>query len=137
MARLVWMRRVAAMAASAVLFSSLSTSPVFAQGGDAKAQLAEGDKAARAKEWQKARDAYDAANKAQPSADALEGVANASYQMKQDAEAYAAYSEWNKLYGDKAPKPKKAAVEARLKEIATRTGELTINVNEQGAAIQI
>src|SRR5262245_11692389 len=63
----------------------------WAQATDAKAQIAEGDKAARAKDWSKARDAYAAAYKAAPSAAALEGLANAEFQAKHETEAYAAY----------------------------------------------
>src|SRR3954447_8109998 len=113
-------------------------SVAFAQGApDAKTSLANGDKAARAKDWPKAVTEFDAANKAQPSADALEGVANAQYQQKHDTEAYAAYDEWVKTYGAKAPKPKTAAVEARLKELRERTGLLSLDVSEPGAAITV
>ena len=93
--------------------------------------------AARAKDWTRARDAYGAANKAQPSSEALDGLANADYQLKHEAEAYAFYTEWLKLYGAGATRPKKAAVEARLKELDGKTGALTLDVNEAGAAISV
>ncbi|MBS2015533.1 MAG: PEGA domain-containing protein [Deltaproteobacteria bacterium] len=100
----------------------------------AKAALANGDKAARAKDWAKALSEYEAANKAQPSADALEGIANAHAQTKNDAVAYATYEEWKRTYGPKAAKPKNDAIDARMKEIASRTGELTISLEDPSAA---
>ena len=119
--------------------STLVTSAAFAQGvtADAKTSFANGEKAARAKEWAKAASEFEAANKAQPSADALEGLANAHYQQKHDAEAYAAYDDWLKTHGAKAPRPRKTAVEARLKELAERTGLLAVDVSEPGATITV
>jgi hypothetical protein len=126
------------LAAVLAVPSTFLSSAAFAQGApDAKTSLANGDKAARAKEWAKAVTEFDAANKAQPSADALDGLANAHYQQKHDAEAYAAYDEWLKTYGAKAPKPKKTAAEARLKELGDRTGLLAIEVSEAGATITV
>lgn len=130
-------RRFTPFVVAAVVSLQAVAPAAFAQGTDAKAQLAEGEKAARGKDWAKALSAYDAANKAQPSADALEGVANAHYQLKHDGEAYAAYTEWNDKYGTKSTPAKKGAVAARLKELAEKTGTLTITVNEAGAAILV
>lgn len=122
----------------AFVASTLTSIPVaLAQTADAKAELASGASAARAKDWTRARDAYGAANKAQPSSEALDGLANADYQLKHEAEAYAFYTEWLKLYGAGATRPKKAAVEARLKELDGKTGALTLDVNEAGAAISV
>lgn len=109
----------------------------YAQSVDAKAEMAAAAKAARAKDWSRALGSYQAANKASPSAEALEGIANAHYQMKQEGEAYAAYSEWLETYGAKAPAGKKAAAEARLKELAQKTGALTLEVSEPGANVTI
>jgi hypothetical protein len=118
--------------------ATLAPSVALAQGApDAKTSLASGERAARAKEWGKAAADYDAANKAQPSADALEGLANAHYQQKHDGEAYAAYDEWLKTYGAKAMRPKKVAAEARLKELGERTGQLALDVTEAGATVTV
>ena len=100
--------------------STLLASVASAQAPDAKASLASGDKAARAKDWAKAQADYEAANAAAPSADALDGLANAHYQQKHDAEAYAAYESWIKTYGTTSPAKKRAA-EARLEELGSRT----------------
>jgi len=131
--------RVAASLVSALLVfpSAVLPSTALAQGAPASTSLANADKAAKAKDWAKALAEYEAANKAQPSADALEGVANASYQLKRDAEAYAAYDEWKRTYGAKAAKPKAAAVDARLKELGDRTGTLVLEGLDPAASLTI
>lgn len=126
--------------AFAFVFASLSTAGIasFPTTAHAEtAQLAEGRKAARSKDWSAALSAFEAANAAQPSAEALEGVANARYQLKHDAEAYAAYDEYVKKYGDKAPKASKSLAETRLKELDGKTGQVAISVTEAGAAIAV
>ena len=108
-----------------------------AQTTDPKAQLAEADKAAKAKDWQKALSAYEALHMAAPSAEALEGIATARYELKQDAEAHAAYTEWLEKYGAKASAAKKATAQARVKELEARTGALTLDVDQAGAQITV
>ena len=122
-----------------VLAMLLATPSVaHAQGApDARASLDKGNRAANAKDWATVITELDAANRAQPSADALEGLANAHYQLKHDGEAYAAYDDWLKTYGAKAPKPKKTTAEARLKELGERTGLLALDVGESGASITV
>lgn len=100
----------------------------------AKTALANADKAVKAKDWAKALAEFEAANKAQPSADALEGIANAQYQTKNDGAAFASYEEWKRTYGPKAAKPKNDQIDARMKEITGRTGELTISLEDPSAA---
>lgn len=123
---------VATAFCSSLVIPASASAQTAAEG---KVRLAAGDAAARAKDWAKAVAEYEAANRAQPSAEGVEALANAHYQQKHDAEAYAAYDEWLKTYGAKAPRPKKALAEARLKELAGRTGLLAVDVNEDGAAI--
>ena len=114
----------------------LGSSPAFAQAPDPKVALANGDKAAKAKDWATAAREFDTSYKSSPSPEALEGLANAEYQQKHDAAAYAAYDEWNKKYGP-SNAAKKKTVEARLKEIEGRTGLLAIDVAEPGGAIRV
>ncbi len=130
-------RHGSALAVAALLSSAvLTTSTSFAQqAGDAKASLADADKAVKSKDWATAARSFDAANKAQPSSQALEGLANAHYQGGHLGEAHAAYTEWLDKYGAKAPAAKKKAAEARLKELDEKTGSLTIAVNETGAQV--
>lgn len=105
--------------------------------GDAKASMADADKAAKAKDWASAARLYDAANKASPTSEALDGLANAQYQAGNLGEAHASYTEWMDKYAGKAAAAKKNANQARLKEITDKTGELKVTVNEAGAAITI
>jgi hypothetical protein len=129
-------RRFAALLAAALLSPSLVSAPAFAQAtADAKASLADGDKAARAKDWSSAAKLYDAANKTQPSSEALEGLANAEYQGGQLGEAHADYTEWLAKYGAKAPAAKKKTAETRLKELGEKTGSIILFANESGAAV--
>jgi hypothetical protein len=116
--------------------STLLSSVAFAQAPDAKTSLANGEKAARAKDWAKAQTEYEAANAASPSEGALDGLANAHYQQKHDAEAYVAYESWLKTYGATSPAKKRAA-EARLQELGGRTGLLAIDTPESGAAVSV
>lgn len=101
------------------------------------AQVADGDKAARAKDWAGALKAYETANQSSPSADALDGIANAHYNLKNDGPAYTAYAEWLQKYGDKTTPAKKGQATARLKELEAKTGPLTIDVNEKDAVVTI
>jgi hypothetical protein len=131
--------RACAFVTAALLSSALgaSTTTAFAQPADAKTALADADKAVKAKDWATAAKSFEAANKAQPSSDALEGLANAQYQGGQLGEAHAAYTEWLEKYGAKAPAAKKKTAETRLKELAEKTGAVTITVNEAGAQVTI
>lgn len=111
--------------------SVLSAQTSFAQ------SVADGDKAAKTKDWSGALKAYEAANRASPSADALEGVANAHYNLKNDGPAYAAYAEFLQKYGDKTTPAKKGQATSRLKELEAKTGPLTIDVNEKDAIVTV
>lgn len=126
--------RLAAVVAVALLASAV---PVTAFAQDAKAHLAEGDKAARAKDWTKALAEYEAANQATPSAEALEGVANAHYMLKHDGDAWLAYTQYVKQYGANVPKNKKALADARVKELEVKTGGLDLQVSETGAQVSV
>ncbi|HVJ92253.1 MAG TPA: PEGA domain-containing protein, partial [Labilithrix sp.] len=131
-------RAIACIGAALLPSAVLATTPAFAQPAtDAKASLAEANKAVRAKDWATAIRAFDTANRAQPSSEALEGLAKAREQAGAFGEAHAAYAEWLERYGAKAPAPKKKQVEARLKELADKTGTLTITVDEAGAQIVV
>ncbi|MCU0681085.1 MAG: PEGA domain-containing protein [Polyangiaceae bacterium] len=131
-------RRFTAPLVVALVLRSLSfTNDAFAQPVDAKAQIAEADKAARSKDWAKALSAYQTANGAQPSAEALEGAANAHFQLKHDGEAHAAYSQWLEKYGAAAPAAKKNTARTRLKELEKKTGAFTLTISEPGATVSI
>lgn len=104
---------------------------------DAKARLAAGDKAAKAKDWAKALEEYTAANAAQKSAAAQEGIAQALYELKRPVDAYEAYDELLKAHGATLPKVKKDAAQKRLAELDEQTGTITVKSNEDGATVSV
>lgn len=108
-----------------------------AQQADAKKKLADGDKAARAKDWEKAAVAYADSYAASASAAALFGLAGARYELKQVVEAYEAYDELMKTYAGKLAHRDKATAQARLKELGNKTGNLSIRVSEAGAQVSL
>ena len=130
---MAWSRRRLCGAALAALLAVPSTA--FAE--DAKTHLAAADKAAAKKDWAAAAAEYAAANKAEPSAPASEGLANALFQDKNDAGAYAAYKKFVDEWGSKVAPYKRTLAETRMKEIAARTGEITLAVSEPGATVTV
>ncbi len=104
---------------------------------EARKQLVDGDAAARSKNWAVALEHYTKSNDAMHNALALMGAANAQYQLGKLPEAYASYEDLLKTYGDKLQRPQKAEAEARLKELGTRTGLVSIAIDEPGASIAI
>lgn len=117
---------------------SLASAPLaLAQPAEAKAQLAAGAKASRAKDWAGAARAYQASLEADRSAAALEGLADARYELSEWAEAHAAYTALLREFGAKLSRGQNARATARLKELSEKTGELSISVNEAGADISV
>jgi len=108
-----------------------------ASAADAKTRLAAGDKAAKAKDWAKALEEYTAANTAQKSAAAQEGVAQSLYELKRPVEAYEAFDELLKTYGGTLPKAKKDAAQKHLAELDEQTGTLSVKITEDGAAVSV
>jgi hypothetical protein len=111
--------------------------PAQSPGGSAKTYLAAGDKAAKEKDWTIALAQYQAAMNAQPSAQALEGVASAQYALKMQGEAYDSYDRFLKEYATSVGTHAKAQAQARLKELAAVTGYVSIRVSEPGADVSL
>jgi PEGA domain len=109
----------------------------FAQPAPAevKSHMDAADKAAKAKDWEKAATEFKAAFDLAHAAAALEGLANALYQAKHQPEAFEAYDELLRSYGDGMTGPKKFAAETRRKELAAHTGIIQVTVAEPGAEI--
>lgn len=129
-------RRHVALAVLAIGF--VGSNPALAQTSpDAKAALADGDRAAKSKDWTTAARFYENANKAAPSAEALEGAANAYYSGGHLGDAHAAYTDWLARYGATAAAAKKTQAEARVKELVAKTGAVTLTVSEPGATILV
>lgn len=105
--------------------------------GSAKAHLAAADNAAKAGDWVRALEEYSAANAAQPSSDALEGIANAHDRLGNSPRAYEAYDDLLKSYGRDLGQRTRTKAEKRLAELASVTGALSIRVSEDGASVQL
>lgn len=131
-------RRALSLVVVAAILSSATwqgTALAQAAADAAKTSMADGDKAAKAKDWRTAASLYDAANKSAPSEAALDAAANAYYQAGDLTRAFAAYNEWTDKYATKAPAPKRKIADTRLKELTENTGGVTITVNEPNATI--
>ena len=118
---------------------SLASAPLtaLAQPAAALAEIGAGDNAARTKDYASALTHYQTANLASASARAQMGVAEAFYQLGRSGESYDAYNEAQTTYGGKLGPVEKALVAKRLKELATRTGWLSIRVGEAGAQVDV
>lgn len=146
----VTLATTAAAAAAPVRFayaqgaSSASADLVFAAVGSgaaggtlAASEIAAGDKAARAKDWQGALDHYQASYKAAPSWRAQLGVADALYQIGRLGESYEQYDDAQKTYGAKYGAGERNLVNTRIKDLTGKTGWLSIRLAESGADVAI
>jgi hypothetical protein len=104
---------------------------------NAQAEIAAGDKAARAKDWQGALDHYGASYHATASWRAQLGVADALYQLGRLGESYEQYDDAQKTYATKYGAGEKNLVNARLKELTGKTGWLSLRVAEPGADVAV
>jgi hypothetical protein len=105
------------------------------------AQVAAADKALKAKDWAGALTQYQAALQgpldAKLQTHAQLGAAEALYQLGRAAEAYEAYDAIQQALGAKLVGGDKTVVLARLKELAGKTGALSLHVEEPGAEVQL
>ncbi len=122
-----------------LLAFSLTSAPLaaLAQPAAAQAEIGEGDKATRGKDFASALTHYQTANLASPGSRALMGVADALYQLGRAGESYEAYNETQTTYGAKLGPVEKALVAKRLKELAAKTGWLSVRVGEAGAQVDV
>ena len=100
------------------------------------AELAAGTAAAKTQTWDTALTHFQAALQASPSARAALGVADALYHLGRLGEAYDAYADVPRTYPKLAP-PDAALVASRLKELAAKTGWLSIRLADAGAEVDI
>ncbi len=103
----------------------------------ATAAIAAGDKATRGKDFATALTQYQAAQQTVPSARAEMGVADAFYNLGRLGESYDTYNDVQTTYGAKLGAIEKGLVGKRLKELATKTGYLSIRVNQDGAEVDV
>ena len=104
---------------------------------NAVGEIAAGDKATRAKDYAGAFTHYSAAQAATPSARAEMGVGDALYNAGRLGEAYDTYNDVQTTYAGKLGPVEKGLVTKRLKELATKTGYLSVRVSEPGAEVDI
>jgi hypothetical protein len=126
-----------AMTAGAPVHVAYAQAPAASPVPNAQAEIAAGDKAARAKDWQGALDHYQASYHATASWRAQLGVADALYQLGRLGESYDQYDDAQKTYGTKYGPGEKNVVNARLKDLTTKTGWLSLRVTEPGADVAV
>jgi hypothetical protein len=105
------------------------TSPLaFAQ---SKSHLDAGAQASQRGDWSAALTEYSIANRIETSGRALEGMANAHYQLNNLVEAYDAYDALNRSFPRAITKP----IRARMEELRLKTGLVSLSVREPDAAV--
>jgi hypothetical protein len=132
-----WLVASIGLLVAAPLTAFAQPAPSASSAAEAKTHLAAGDKAAAAKDWATAAKEYAAAQTAAPSAQALTGMANANYQLQNIGAAYEAYDSLLKRFPTSMGKTAQTLAETRLKELAQKTGALSIRVNETGAEVKL
>ncbi|MBW2457633.1 MAG: PEGA domain-containing protein, partial [Deltaproteobacteria bacterium] len=118
---------------------SLAPTPAHAQSPAARAQkhLVEGERAARAKQWDKALQSFQKAHEAQPSGAAATRRANALYQLERLLEAKQAYEALLKDYDKTLFQADKTKAKERLEELKGKLGSLTLRVSEKDATVLV
>jgi hypothetical protein len=105
------------------------------------AEVAAADKALRVKDWAGAlahdQTALQGTLDAKLQLHAQLGAAEALFQLGRVAEAYEAYDAIQQASGAKLAGGDKAVVAARLKDLAGKTGALSLHVEEPGAEVQL
>jgi hypothetical protein len=118
------------------LAAVLRPAVALGQGLSPDKELAAGDAAVRARTWEVALAHYQAALQAAPSAKAALGAADILYRLGRHAEGYEAYAEIQRAYPKLGPADA-AVVGTRLKELASKTGWLSVRVPEPGASVAV
>jgi hypothetical protein len=134
-------RTLALAAAFAAVLLPLAA-PALAQPSEppekaAKAQMAEGDRAFREKDFVTALTAYRAATKAETTLLSVEGVASAAYALGRSAESHDAYALLLERFGKLLSPKARDTARARLTELAAKTALLTITVSLPGAEVRV
>lgn len=111
--------------------------PVAAQPSAAKPHLAAGAVAAKKKDWEASRRAYEAAMKAAPSAAAFEGLGRALVELGAFGEAYDLYDTYLRELGKRLPAKVRVAAEKRRAELEEKTGLLVVEASEAGAEVTV
>ncbi len=100
-------------------------------------ESAQGDKAAKSKDYAAALAHYQAASQLAPGVHVQLGIADALYSLGRVPEAFDAYTEAQRAYGPKLAGADKATVIARLRELTAKTGSLSVHVEDPGADVAL
>ncbi len=120
------------------MISQAVASPAFADDpAAAKTHLATAAKAMKDKNYSLALGEYVSARGAQSSVEASLGIAAAQDAMGHYGDAYDTYSDLLKTYASTIKKADKTTAENKMKELAAKTGTLTIRVSENGAEVTL
>jgi hypothetical protein len=127
------------LVAASILFLCLSWSSLATAQSPAEAQkhLVQGERLGREGKWKEALAEFEQAHEASPSAASASRIANAQYELGELVPAHAAYESLLAEYGKSLFGADKRKAEERLKELAGKTGTLTIRVSEKDATVRL
>ncbi|MFO0678272.1 MAG: PEGA domain-containing protein [Polyangiaceae bacterium] len=117
--------------------ASAQGTPDAAKKAEAKKRLDAGTKALKSGDATAALREFTASNDASSTAASLLGLGDAHYALKQWPEAFEAYDDAVRGFGTSMPKKDRATADARMKELAGRTGTVSIRVNEADALVSV
>jgi hypothetical protein len=124
----------------ALLLSFAVLSPpgaAWAQTDAAQAEIVAGDQAAHNKDYGAALAHYQTAKQASPGPRAQLGIADSFFQLGRLGEAYEAYNLALNEFGPKLKPAEKALAAKRLKDLAGKTGWLSLRISESGAEVDL
>jgi hypothetical protein len=107
------------------------------QPGATDRDMADGDAAAAAQHWEAAFAHYEAALRSAPTVRAELGAADALFHLDRAGEAYEEYAAVQSAQRPGLSAADEALVTARLRDLAARTGWLSVRIDEPGADVQV
>ncbi|MGH7294997.1 MAG: PEGA domain-containing protein, partial [Polyangiaceae bacterium] len=124
---------------AAVLAFLLASGPVcaLAQPALAQSEIAQGDRSTRGHDFNAALAHYKNSLQASPTGRAQMGVGDALFNLGRLGESYEAYNDAQNTYGPRLGAVEKALVAKRLKELAAKTGWVSLRVSENGAQVEV
>ncbi len=120
-----------------VLLGGPSSALAQAEPASPQAEISAGDAARRAKDYAGALAHYQSSQQAKPSWRAEMGVADALYLLSRLGESYETYTDVQKTYAGRLGTVEKNLLAARLKELAAKTGWLSLRASEVGAQVDV
>lgn len=111
--------------------------PTPAAIAESKKKLASGQKLLKAKKWSEAQAELESSYELNPTVPALRGVAEAQEGAGKLSKAYATWERLLANHGKQLLGHERNAIDKHLKELAQKTGWLSLSVSQPGAAISI